>query len=132
MRRASDRAYSVGSALARVLAGACCNSQVVVLDLPRPAYARAVLLVRRLNRVSASRTAPYWPRVSLIAPARNEERHIEAAVRSLAQLDYPNLEITIINDRSTDRTGQILDSLAAEFPRLNVVHIDRAAGRVAR
>jgi glycosyltransferase involved in cell wall biosynthesis len=64
-----------------------------------------------------------WPRISLIAPARNEERHIEAAVRSLARLDYPNLEITIIDDRSTDRTGQILDSLAAEFPQLRVVHI---------
>jgi glycosyltransferase involved in cell wall biosynthesis len=79
-------------------------------------------LVRRLNQVSLTEQ-PQWPRVSLIAPARNEERHIEAAVRSLTRLDYPNLEITIINDRSTDRTGQILDSLAAEFPQLNVVHL---------
>jgi glycosyltransferase involved in cell wall biosynthesis len=64
-----------------------------------------------------------WPRISLIAPARNEERHIEAATRSLTRLDYPNLEITIIDDRSTDSTGQILDKLAAEFPQLNVVHV---------
>jgi cellulose synthase/poly-beta-1,6-N-acetylglucosamine synthase-like glycosyltransferase len=61
--------------------------------------------------------------ISLIAPARNEERNIERAVRSLLKLDYPNLEITLVNDRSTDRTGQILDRLAAEFPRLNVVHL---------
>jgi cellulose synthase/poly-beta-1,6-N-acetylglucosamine synthase-like glycosyltransferase len=64
-----------------------------------------------------------WPSVSLIAPARNEERNIELAVRSLVKLDYPNLEITIVNDRSTDRTGEILDRLAGEFLQLNVVHL---------
>lgn len=64
-----------------------------------------------------------WPSVSLIAPARNEERNIERAVRSLVCLDYPRLEITLVNDRSTDRTGEILDRLAAEFPQLNVVHL---------
>jgi cellulose synthase/poly-beta-1,6-N-acetylglucosamine synthase-like glycosyltransferase len=64
-----------------------------------------------------------WPTVSLIAPARNEERNIEGAVRSLAQLDYPSLEITIVNDRSTDRTGEILDRLSKEFPQLNIVHL---------
>lgn len=64
-----------------------------------------------------------WPSVSLIAPARNEERNMEAAVRSLVKLAYPRLELTIVNDRSTDGTGQILDSLAAEFPQLNVVHL---------
>jgi glycosyltransferase involved in cell wall biosynthesis len=69
-----------------------------------------------------------WPSVSLIAPARNEERNIERAVRSLIKLDYPDLEITIVNDRSTDGTGQILDSLAAEFPQLNVVHLTELPG----
>jgi cellulose synthase/poly-beta-1,6-N-acetylglucosamine synthase-like glycosyltransferase len=64
-----------------------------------------------------------WPSVSLVAPARNEERNIEAAVRSLMQIDYPTLEITLVNDRSTDRTGEILDRLAAEFPHLRVVHL---------
>jgi hypothetical protein len=69
------------------------------------------------------------PSISLIAPARNEERNIERAVRSLVQLDYPGLEITLVNDRSTDRTGTILDRLAGEFPHLNVVHLtDLPAG----
>jgi len=64
-----------------------------------------------------------WPRISLIAPARNEERNIAAAMRSLLQIDYPNLQITIINDRSTDRTGEILQQLANAEPRLNVVEV---------
>src|SRR5262245_4121277 len=79
-------------------------------------------LVRHLKHVVIE-GIDTWPSVSLIATARNEERHIERAVRSLARLDYPSLQITIINDRSTDRTGEILDRLAAEFPQLNVVHV---------
>src|SRR5687767_2230273 len=48
------------------------------------------------------------PRVSLVAPARNEQRNIEQAVRTLMTLDYPDLQITLVNDRSTDSTGEIL------------------------
>jgi len=99
---------------------AICNLITVLVCLSLLILGRC--LVRHLNKVQLEEL-PHWPRVSLIAPARNEERHIEAAVRSLTKLDYPNLEITIINDRSTDRTGAILDSLAAEFPQLNVVHL---------
>src|SRR5262245_577175 len=99
---------------------AICNLITVLVCLALLILGRC--LVRHLNKVSLEEL-PNWPYISLIAPARNEERHIEAAVRSLTRLDYPNLEITIINDRSTDRTGAILDSLAAEFPQLNVVHV---------
>lgn len=77
---------------------------------------------RRLGGVALEDLAE-WPSVSLVVPARNEELYVEKAVRSLTRLDYPRLQITIINDRSTDRTGAILDSLAAEFPQLNVVHV---------
>ena len=77
---------------------------------------------KKLAELSLSELAR-WPSVSLVAPARNEERNIERAVRSLIRLDYPDLEITLVNDRSTDATGQILDRLAAEFPQLNVVHL---------
>ena len=78
--------------------------------------------IRRLVDLSAPQL-DRWPSVSLIAPGRNEERNIEAAVRSLLKIDYPDLEITLVNDRSTDKTGEILDRLAAENARLNVVHI---------
>jgi glycosyltransferase involved in cell wall biosynthesis len=63
------------------------------------------------------------PQVSLIVAARNEARNIEAGVRSLLALDYPNLELIAVNDRSTDSTDEILDRVAAEQPRLNVIHL---------
>lgn len=62
-----------------------------------------------------------WPMVSIIVPACNEARHIEAAIKSRLALDYPNLEIIAINDRSTDHTGKILDTLAKEEDRKSVV-----------
>ena len=63
------------------------------------------------------------PRVSVVVPARNEERNIEEALKSLLAVDYDNLELLVVNDRSTDRTGEILDQLAATYPRLRVVHL---------
>ena len=66
-----------------------------------------------------------FPRVSIIVPARNEAPHVEAALRSVLSLDYPNYEVFAIDDRSTDSTGEIIDRLAAESatPTLHVLHI---------
>jgi glycosyltransferase involved in cell wall biosynthesis len=52
------------------------------------------------------------PRVSIIVPARNEEAEIENALRSLLALDYDNFEVIAVNDRSTDRTGEIMERVA--------------------
>lgn len=62
------------------------------------------------------------PRVSVLLPARNEEQRILAdCVRSLLNQTYKNYEIIAVNDRSTDRTGEILRGLAADDTRLRVI-----------
>jgi cellulose synthase/poly-beta-1,6-N-acetylglucosamine synthase-like glycosyltransferase len=65
-----------------------------------------------------------WPKVSVIAPARNEELEIERAVGSLLTQDYPNYELIVLNDRSTDGTGEILTRMQAENPQLRAFHLD--------
>jgi glycosyltransferase involved in cell wall biosynthesis len=52
-------------------------------------------------------------RVSIIVPARNEEENIRATLEKLLALDYSNYEVIAVDDRSTDRTGQIMDEVAA-------------------
>ncbi len=81
--------------------------------------------VRRVRQLSAITPLPGTavPRVSVVVSALNEEATIEPAVRSLLALDYPQLEVVAIDDRSTDGTGAILDRLAAADPRLRVLHI---------
>ncbi len=63
------------------------------------------------------------PKVSVVVAARDEEATIAPAMRSLLQLEYPNLEVVAIDDRSTDRTGEILATLAAGDSRLTVERV---------
>ena len=63
------------------------------------------------------------PRVSVVVAARDEERNIETAMRSMLVQDYPDYEVVVVNDRSTDRTGAILDRMAAADSRFKVVHL---------
>ena len=64
------------------------------------------------------------PAVSIVIPARNEERNLEQALESVLALDYPDIEIIVVNDRSTDRTGAILEKIAERDSRLTVVTIE--------
>ena len=64
------------------------------------------------------------PTVSVVIPARNEERNLEQALESVLALDYPDLEIIVVNDRSTDGTGAILEEMAERDLRLTVVTIE--------
>src|SRR6201997_346015 len=57
-------------------------------------------------------TAPMAPPITVIAPAHNEEASIRVAVHNLLDLDYPNLEVIVVNDGSADRT---LNELREEF-----------------
>ncbi len=86
--------------------------------------------------VHATKFAPSWwevpllsraprarlPRVSIVVPARNEERSIERCVRSLATQRFVEAEVIVVDDRSTDATPDILARLALEYPNVRVIH----------
>ncbi len=73
----------------------------------------ALLVYRLWPRTVQKQNAPIaWPGVSIIVPARNEEKTLPALLSSLTSLDYPNFEIIVLNDQSTDKTEQI----ASHFP----------------
>lgn len=61
------------------------------------------------------------PLVSVLIPARDEERTIERTLRALLAQTYENLEVIVLNDRSTDTTGEILARLSADDSRLTAV-----------
>jgi chlorobactene glucosyltransferase len=75
----------------------------------------------REGRAAAAARGDSWRRVSIVIPARNEERDVEAAVRGHLSQDHPDFEVIVVDDRSTDRTGEILRRLASEDPRLRVI-----------
>lgn len=70
----------------------------------------------------------YHPKVSVVVPARNEENNIENCIKSIAESDYPfeNYEIIAVNDRSTDKTGEILSELSEKVKNLKIINIDEA------
>lgn len=60
--------------------------------------------------------------ISVIVTAYNIEAYIERGVRSVCKQTYPNLEIIVVDDGSTDATGRICDELAGEDVRVRVIH----------
>lgn len=64
------------------------------------------------------------PLVSVIIPACNEERAVEQCLESIINQDYGNFEIIVINDRSTDATGLIVEKLKEKHPQIKTIHIN--------
>ncbi len=58
------------------------------------------------------------PSVSIIIPACNEASSIKPALQSIIELDYANLEIIVVNDRSTDHTAAVLQGMQNKYPNL--------------
>jgi chlorobactene glucosyltransferase len=61
------------------------------------------------------------PMVSICVPARNEERGIRACLQSLLKQDYPQFEVIVVNDHSTDSTGNLIHGLANSDSRLTAL-----------
>ncbi|WP_442604349.1 glycosyltransferase family 2 protein [Paenibacillus sp. KN14-4R] len=65
-----------------------------------------------------------WPKVSIMIPAHNEDIVIRQTLHAMVALDYPKelLEVIVINDNSSDRTGEIVDEFAAQYSFIIPLH----------
>lgn len=66
---------------------------------------------------------------SIIIPCFNEEEQVHATIRYAMQTQYPLFEVIAVNDGSSDKTAEILDELAAQYPKLRVVHLAENQGK---
>lgn len=62
------------------------------------------------------------PFVSILVPARNEALNIEGCVRSLLAQDYPEFEVIVLDDQSTDETRTILEKIQLKNPKLKIIN----------
>ncbi|MDD5648377.1 MAG: glycosyltransferase [Dehalococcoidia bacterium] len=74
--------------------------------------------MRYLRHLDSYPAPPAWPRCSVLVPARNEEANIGGCAGGLLDQDYPDFQVIVLDDNSTDRTWQILQELAAKDTRL--------------
>jgi chlorobactene glucosyltransferase len=91
-------------------------------------FANLIFAAREFDVIKRSRTSietrgpvADLASLSMIVPARNEERQIERCVRSLLASRHPDFEVIAVDDRSGDATREILDRVATQEPRLAVV-----------
>ncbi len=65
------------------------------------------------------------PMVSIIVPARNEERYIRKCIDSLVKQDYPDFEIILVNDESSDKTLEIMIEYQNSYSTIKVLNVNR-------
>lgn len=95
----------------------------VLLIVANLLFAARCLDVILRSRASIETREPddVLPNLSIIVPARNEERQIERCVRSLLATRMPSFEVIVVDDQSNDATPRILEGIAAGEPRLTVL-----------
>jgi biofilm PGA synthesis N-glycosyltransferase PgaC len=92
-------------------------------------------LVFRLfdERADVDRAPPEgWPPVTMLVPAHNEAEVIESCVRAALAVDYPDLEIIVLDDGSTDATVAAAEQAGGGDPRLQVVRDEANRGKAER
>jgi chlorobactene glucosyltransferase len=82
-------------------------------------FIQTLINLRVVPRLDGNASPAARPFVSIVVPARNEERNIERSVHSFLAQDYEHFEVVVVNDRSTDRTGEILRGIGD--PRLTII-----------
>jgi len=93
----------------------------IILVSGRAVIVGLLALVEKLRRREPDHP-DYQPLVSVVIPAHNEEAAIEATVRSALASEYPRLEVVVVDDGSTDRTAEILESRFGTDARVRIHH----------
>ena len=84
---------------------------------------RCLLAQRRIHWLSPFTTpVDDTIKISVVIPARNEEYDIEPALRSVLRQEGVELEVIVVNDHSTDRTGELVENVMRSDSRVTVVH----------
>lgn len=78
--------------------------------------------LRRISWNPPGEGSIHEAKLSVILPARNEEEDIASAVQSVLNQVGVDIEVVVVNDHSSDRTGAIVDSLATTDTRLKIMH----------
>lgn len=84
------------------------------------------IALRGMDYLTASSprfAGPHFPSVTAIVPAKDEEAEIAECLTSIQAQSYPNLDILVVDDRSTDRTGAIVRGIAERDDRIQVLTI---------
>ena len=71
-------------------------------------------------------------KISVVVPVYNVEAYLEKCVESILKQTYTNLEILLVNDGSTDNSGELCDQLASQYENIKVYHIENAGVSNAR
>ncbi|WP_257984469.1 glycosyltransferase [Neobacillus cucumis] len=83
----------------------------------------ALLGFRNFDSLELENSLNSGPLLTVIVAARNEEKHIKDSLLSQLNQTYKNVQWILVNDRSTDTTGLIMEQLAREDSRMKVIHI---------
>ena len=89
-----------------------------------------VLYHTKKNQNPVHNDPTFTPTVTILIPAKNEENVIGRILQRMTELTYPKerLQVIVINDASSDRTGQIADFFAKRYPFIEVIHRDFKEG----
>ncbi len=81
-------------------------------------------MLRSTESLHLDQNSSNLPKVSFCIPACNEESTIGAALASFVNIDYPNYELVVVNDRSSDGTRQVIESYSDKYDYIRLLNID--------